>query len=150
MTTKCRRQILLSLSGGVLRGTWALLVGILLLWLWSPTLVKAQVLLNPPVLVKAGSTLQWSPVAGVEGYVISCGISSAVYTAKTFVAGSATSVVITAGLLTMPGGSLPSGESSHFCVIQAQNITGSGPVSAEVSFTLPAVPLIVTNFRVVP
>lgn len=30
MTTRCRRQILLSLSGGVLRGTWALLVGVFL------------------------------------------------------------------------------------------------------------------------
>ena len=150
MTTKCRRQILLSLSGGVLRRTWALLVGILLLGVVNTA--EAQALLNPPVLVTAGSTLQWSPPLLVvpEGYLLSCGTESGTYPIKTFLSGPGTSVGISAGLVTAPGASVPVTGGTFLCIVQAQNITGVGPASNEAAFLLPPVPPGPTNLRVVP
>lgn len=123
--------------------TAALLVGFFLL---LAGVAEAQA----PVVVQIGSSLVWDAPAGTfEGFVLSCGTVSGTYPFKTFLPRTSTTAVITAGMVSIPGGPPPTSGIVYGCIVQAQNITGMGAASNEGSFVFPPVPGAVTNLRVV-
>ena len=119
-TTRIGDQILLSLSGGVLRRPWALLVGFSLLLL--PSFAEALNLTT--------ATFSWA--AGIidathgapTSYTMKCGPASALYLTTFSVAAPATSVPVKNVV----------GAGTWFCVVTAVNAGGESPPSGEVTF----------------
>lgn len=123
-TTRIGDQILLSLSGGVLRRTWVLLVGLLLL---AGVAEAATVNLNT-------ATFSWTaPVVDAThgapaSYTMKCGPTTGTYP---------TTFSVSAFPLPPPTSTLVKnvvGAGTWFCVVTAVNAGGESPPSGEVTF----------------